>query len=119
PTPELAIYDASKLGRPAPVGCCPAGVAPCGALDMAGNVWEWTCSHGESYPAWSGQVEADFQQSKEYRSEEVVVPLRGSSWRNSSKSVRCGARFRLHPVFSLDWGVRVILSPRSHIDSDF
>lgn len=25
----------------APVGSFPAGAAPCGALDMAGNVWEW------------------------------------------------------------------------------
>ena len=25
-----------------PVGCYPAGAAACGALDMAGNVWEWT-----------------------------------------------------------------------------
>ncbi|WP_165774600.1 SUMF1/EgtB/PvdO family nonheme iron enzyme [Candidatus Viridilinea mediisalina] len=61
PTPELAIYDASKLGRPAPVGCCPAGAAPCGELDMAGNVWECTCSHWAGYPAQSGQVKVDFQ----------------------------------------------------------
>ncbi|PDV99215.1 hypothetical protein CJ255_21665, partial [Candidatus Viridilinea mediisalina] len=113
PTPELAIYDASKLGRAAPVGCCPAGAAPCGALDMAGNVWEWTCSHGEGYPARSGQVEADFQQSREYRSEEDVVPLRGSSWRNDRTSVRCGARNRGPPDLYLGnfWGFRVILSP--------
>ncbi len=26
----------------APVGSYPAGAAPTGALDMAGNVWEWT-----------------------------------------------------------------------------
>ncbi|RRR75215.1 MAG: NACHT domain-containing protein [Candidatus Viridilinea halotolerans] len=119
PTPELAIYDASKLERPAPVGCCPAGAVPCGALDMVGNVWEWTCSHWESYPARSGQVEADFQQSKGYRSEEFVVSLRGGYWNSDSTDVRCGARDRGHPVVGLDWGFRVILSPRSHIDSDF
>jgi formylglycine-generating enzyme required for sulfatase activity len=27
--------------RSTPVGSYPAGAAPCGALDMAGNVWEW------------------------------------------------------------------------------
>ncbi len=25
-----------------PVGSCPSGASPCGALDMAGQVWEWT-----------------------------------------------------------------------------
>ncbi len=30
-----------NLGRTAPVGLYPGGAAPSGALDMAGNVWEW------------------------------------------------------------------------------
>lgn len=31
----------SAVGRPTPVGIYPAGAAPGGHLDMAGNVWEW------------------------------------------------------------------------------
>ena len=31
----------SGLGRTVAVGMYPLGAAPCGALDMAGNVWEW------------------------------------------------------------------------------
>jgi formylglycine-generating enzyme required for sulfatase activity len=122
PTPELAIYNASEVGRPAPVGCCPAGAAACGALDLAGNVWEWTTSHAERYPAQSGEVVADFKQSKDFTPEEQVVPLRGGSWRDSKTNVRCGARSRGGPagVFDLYYGrgFRVCVSPRSHKYSD-
>ncbi len=31
----------AKVGNPTPVGIYPAGAAPAGHLDMAGNVWEW------------------------------------------------------------------------------
>ena len=33
-----AVFNTSE---PAPVGSKPLGASPCGALDMAGNVWEW------------------------------------------------------------------------------
>ncbi len=116
PTPERAIYNTSKLDRPAPVGCCPAGTAACGALDMAGNVWEWTTSHSERYPAQSAEIVTDFKQSKDFTMEEMIVPLRGGSWYNDSTNVRCGARLRLLPVNVnglLLNGVRVCLAPRS------
>lgn len=40
------------IGGPSAVGLHPAGAAPCGALDLAGNVWEWTAggaARGGSY----------------------------------------------------------------------
>ncbi|MDI9549603.1 MAG: SUMF1/EgtB/PvdO family nonheme iron enzyme [Chloroflexota bacterium] len=40
---SLANY-AAALGRTAPVGSLPAGASPYGALDMAGNVAEWTAT---------------------------------------------------------------------------
>ncbi len=115
-TPERAMYTESNLGRSAPVGCCPAGAAACGALDMVGNVWEWTTSHSERYPAQSAEMVTDFKQSKDFTMEEMIVPLRGGSWYNDRTKVRCGARYRGRPVvvsslFNL--GVRVCLAPRS------
>ena len=47
------------IGRPSPVGSHPAGAAPCGALDLAGNVWEWTAdgaARGGSYLSGPGRA---------------------------------------------------------------
>ena len=38
------------LQMPAPVGTHPAGASPVGAMDMAGNVYEWTRSVFDKYP---------------------------------------------------------------------
>lgn len=41
PNPDLLNFD-GHVGRPTPVGVYPAGAAPGGHLDMAGNVLEWS-----------------------------------------------------------------------------
>ena len=45
PTKELCNFG-GNVGDTTPVGQYPAGASPCGALDMAGNVWEWTGACG-------------------------------------------------------------------------
>ncbi len=40
PTNDLANYD-NNIGYPMPVDSHPMGASPYGALDMAGNVWQW------------------------------------------------------------------------------
>jgi formylglycine-generating enzyme required for sulfatase activity len=42
--PERCNWHGSSIGHTTPVGSYPAGASPYGALDMAGNVWEWCAS---------------------------------------------------------------------------
>ena len=107
PTPERAIYNASGLDAPAPVGSCPAGAAACGALDMAGNVWEVTTSSYEQYPIKSATLKKDFTNNT------GDVPLRGGAYWNESTYVRCGARDWGHLNYGYD-GFRIVVAPRAH-----
>ena len=107
PTVEHAVYDEWKLNAAAPVGCCASGVAACGALDLAGTVWEWCRSSFKQYPVGSGTAEKDFTV------DEGDVPVRGGSYWHDSSYVRCGARLRFYPNFR-DYfrGFRVVWSPQ-------
>jgi len=103
-TSERAVYDAWKLNAAAPVGLCPAGAAACGALDLAGNVWEWCTSHHTTYPDTAYTLEKDFTVNN------FVVPRRGGSWYGTN--VRCGARDGGRPVYGgYGGGFRVVVSP--------
>jgi formylglycine-generating enzyme required for sulfatase activity len=41
PSCNLVYYEKCGTGK-APVGSLPDGASPYGAMDMAGNAWEWT-----------------------------------------------------------------------------
>jgi len=74
PTPNLATYrsgDAASMTTP--VGAHPDGASPCGALDMAGNAWEWTAS---PLLAYRGAPEG-----APSRPDEMVI--RGGGWTSS------------------------------------
>jgi formylglycine-generating enzyme required for sulfatase activity len=108
-TPELVISVESKLGRPAPIGSCPAGVAACGALDMVGNMWEWVASRYRAYPADSGRHVDDFTM------DDRNVPLRGGSYDSNSISVRCGLRGWNSPdEYDPYNGFRIVIAPHLH-----
>jgi formylglycine-generating enzyme required for sulfatase activity len=73
----------------APVGSYPRGASPFGALDMVGNVWEWTADWYQAYP---GNTIANELYGERYR------VLRGGSWYNVVDFVHTGYRFKDIPA---------------------
>jgi len=74
------------FAKAAPVGSFPIGASPSGALDMAGNVWEW--------------VSAEAPVAKENPSgENPLYALKGGSWKSSPNSARISFRHMVNPTF--------------------
>jgi formylglycine-generating enzyme required for sulfatase activity len=109
PDPNKANYDETGIGATSAVGCFPGGISPCGALDMSGNVWEWTRSHYRDYPY-------DPNDGREGLTAGNEVPrvVRGGSGIFSQRLVRCAYRLRDYPDDrNYDQGFRVVVSPGS------
>jgi formylglycine-generating enzyme required for sulfatase activity len=85
------------------VGQYPFGISPCGALDMAGNVWEWTSSLYAPYP----YVAADGRESLSSEGRRV---LRGGSFASrSARYVRCAMHSLSYPARRRDHiGFRIV-----------
>jgi iron(II)-dependent oxidoreductase len=77
-TPDVrrANLDHGLL-RPAPAGAYPDGAAPCGALGMLGDVWEWTASDFRGY---DGFVAHPYREYSEVFFGDGYKVLRGASW---------------------------------------
>jgi formylglycine-generating enzyme required for sulfatase activity len=72
--------------RTAPVGSFPEGISWVGALDMAGNVWEWTADwYADGYIS-GPQTNPDGPESGEYK------VVRGGSWYYVGNLVRSANR---------------------------
>jgi formylglycine-generating enzyme required for sulfatase activity len=87
PAHELANYG-NMLGDTTPVGTYPDGASPYGALDMSGNVWEWTSSLYTEYPYDAG----DGREDKEAGGRRTV---RGGSYYYTQYQLTCTIRLAL------------------------
>ncbi|NWF68302.1 MAG: formylglycine-generating enzyme family protein [Chloroflexi bacterium] len=87
---ENAIFDASSGGQSADVGSRPGGAAWVGALDMAGNLWEWTSSVYRFYPYNA----ADGRESPD---ETLPRSVRGGAWVSESGMLRAANRAAVSP----------------------
>ncbi|MCA9695337.1 MAG: SUMF1/EgtB/PvdO family nonheme iron enzyme [Myxococcales bacterium] len=116
PDATRACYGQGKRGRPDVVGSYPAGVGPFGALDQAGNVWEW-CKD-----AWDPRRYDERASARRDVVDPVAAgphrdrhPRRGGSWLIAHDHGRTSlaAAFRSwywSCIDSVDLGFRVVVS---------
>ncbi len=82
PAPDLATFATTDTS---PVGSHPRGAGPFGALDLAGNAWEWTASALRPYPYDAG----DGREGEASASPRVV---RGGAYIHGPGEIRCSFR---------------------------
>jgi formylglycine-generating enzyme required for sulfatase activity len=97
---RLNYYDSTEgrcVGDTAPVGSYPSGASPYGALDMAGNVWEWV----------NDWYDSDYYDVSPHNNPPgpdsgYVRVLRGGSWPYDWYTVRVAYRSYDNPSYSRD-----------------
>jgi formylglycine-generating enzyme required for sulfatase activity len=97
------------VGDTSQVGSYPAGASPYGALDMAGNVWEWVNDWWQSdYYSGSPYSNPPGPTSGTYK------VLRGGGWYSDWYYLRVATRSLNYPDYrSSDIGFRCAASPGS------
>jgi formylglycine-generating enzyme required for sulfatase activity len=108
-----ANTEEANVEETSAAGAFPGGASPGGAMDMAGNVWEWTHSrwgrtsvyrpdYGYPYDATDGREEMGKRD---------LPVMRGGSWFDFQRYARCACRFHIIPDgFDYDAGLRVVVS---------
>jgi iron(II)-dependent oxidoreductase len=88
PEPRHGNLGQSRL-QPAPVGSFPDGASPVGALQMLGDVWEWTSTDFTGHPGFCTFPYREYSEvffGQDYR------VLRGGSW--ATDPLACRTTFR-------------------------
>jgi formylglycine-generating enzyme len=116
PTESLCNFG-NKVSDTTSVGCYLAGASPYGALDMSGNVVEWTSSlWGKDSQSPDYRYPYDPTDGRENlnASKDVLRVLRGSGFMDDAKDVRCAVRYSLLPSYCDDeaFGFRIVASLR-------
>jgi formylglycine-generating enzyme required for sulfatase activity len=102
PNNDLLNYN-SAVEDTTEVGKYPAGASPYGALDMAGNVWEWVDGWYDAYP---GNTESNSSYGTTYR------VVRGGSWFAKDYYVRSTVRRKAEQTYTAGTvGFRCVSSP--------
>lgn len=103
--PRYANTRESAAAGTTVVGSYPEGISPVGALDMAGNIWEWTSSLDAGYPYQPDDGREDLQAPGRRI-------MRGGCYANPHGFARCACRFRLLPEVRNEFtGFRLACAP--------
>ena len=105
PDNDLLNYNAA-IGDTTEVGKYPKGASPYGALDMAGNGWEWVQDrYNETYYGSSPASNPLGPDSGDYRVQ------RGGSWIIDEHYIRAAARYWAYPLSAYNYvGFRCAMS---------
>lgn len=103
----------SEFRTTTPAGVFGQGASPCGCLDMAGNVEEWTLSlWGDDWEAAQFKYPYVAEDGREnlMAGYGVLRVVRGGAWFSAQDFARCASRDGFNPDFrSSDLGFRVVL----------
>jgi iron(II)-dependent oxidoreductase len=96
---EAPSDDLANLGQrryhPTASGSYPAGASPSGALQMVGDVWEWTSTEFTGYPGFRS---FPYKEYSEVFFDDGYKVLRGGSWATDPLACRTTFRNWDHPI---------------------